>query len=114
MDWEEFNREPVAGYSTKERLQQMLESTDFAFLVMTAEDEHADSTLHARANVIHEAGLFQARLGFNRAVLLLEGSCEEFSNVAGITQIRFPKGDIRTVFEDVRQVLEREKIIAAP
>ena len=26
---------------------------------MTAEDEHADGTKHARENVIHEVGLFQ-------------------------------------------------------
>ena len=63
LDWDEFNREPVAGYSTKERLEQMLERVTFAFLIMTAEDEHADETLHARENVIHEIGLFQGRLG---------------------------------------------------
>ena len=49
-----------------------------AFLVMTAEDEQPDGTLRARDNVIHEAGLFQDRLGFKRAIILLEEGCEEF------------------------------------
>jgi predicted nucleotide-binding protein len=78
---------------------------------MTAEDEQSDGQLHARMNVIHEAGLFQGRLGFQRAIVLLEDGCEEFSNIQGLGQIRFPKGDIRAVFEEVRQVLEREGLL---
>ncbi len=62
-------------------------------------------------NVVHEAGLFQGRLGFTRAILLLEDGCEEFSNVQGLGQIRFPRGNIRAAFEEVRQVLEREGIL---
>ncbi len=45
----------------------------------------------ARMNVIHEAGLFQGRLGFTKAILLLEDGCSEFSNIQGLGQIRFPK-----------------------
>ena len=108
---EEYNREPTPGRSTKERLLEMLDAACFAFLVMTAEDEHGDGKMHARANVIHEAGLFQGRYGFERAIILLEEGCEEFSNVRGIGQIRFPKGDIAAKFEEIRRVLEREKII---
>jgi len=111
LDWDEFNREPVAGFSTKERLEQMLDDACFAFLVMTAEDEYADGTKHARENVIHEAGLFQGRLTFQRAIILLEEGCAEFSNFHGIGQLRFPRGNIKAVFDDVRQTLEREGLI---
>ncbi len=113
LPWDEFNREATAGLSTKERLQTMLDQATFAFLIMTAEDERADGTKVARANVIHEVGLFQGRLGFERAIVLLEEGCQEFSNIVGITQIRFPTGRIETVFEEVRRVLEREKVLAA-
>ena len=58
---------------------------------MTAEDEQPDGTLRARENVIHEAGLFQGRLGFEKAIILLEEGCEEFSNIEGLGQIRFPE-----------------------
>jgi predicted nucleotide-binding protein len=78
---------------------------------MTAEDEHVDDSVHARENVIHEAGLFQGRLGFRKAIILLEEGCSEFSNITGLNQIRFPKGKISSAFEDIRRVLEREKII---
>jgi predicted nucleotide-binding protein len=111
LTYEEFNRESPAGYSTKERLQQMLRTSDFAFLVMTSEDEHADGTRHARENVIHEIGLFQGARSFERAIILLEQGCEEFSNIAGITQIRFPQGFIMASSEEVRKVLEREGLL---
>ena len=62
-------------------------------------------------NVIHEAGLFQGRLGFERAIILLEEGCEKFSNIHGLGQIQFSQGKIKATFEEVRQVLEREGII---
>lgn len=111
LPYDEFNRVPVAGFSNIARLSEMLDSAAVAFIVLTAEDEQADGKLHARMNVIHEAGLFQGRLGFEKAILLLEEGCEEFSNVQGLGQIRFPAGDISSKFEDIRQVLEREELI---
>ncbi len=89
----------------------MLDQSCMAFLVLTAEDEQTDGTLHARENVIHEAGLFQGRLGFEKAIILLEEGCEEFSNIHGLGQIRFPKRNIKAVFEEIREVLEREGVI---
>lgn len=111
LAWDEFNRVPIAGITNIERLHQMLENAAIAFLIMTAEDEQADGNVRARMNVIHEAGLFQGRLGFTRAIILLEEGCEEFSNIQGLGQIRFPKGKISAVFEEIRQVLEREELI---
>ena len=106
----EFNSETPAGKSNKERLEAMLAEACFAFLVMTAEDEHGDGTLHSRENVIHEAGLFQGRLGFDRAIVVLEENCVPFSNIEGLGQIRFPKTNIKAAFEEVRDVLLREGI----
>lgn len=112
LPWDEFNRVPVAGVTNIARLSEMLDASAIAFLVMTAEDEMADGSMQARMNVIHEAGLFQGRLGFSRAIVMLEEGCEEFSNVAGLGQIRFPRGNIAAAFEEVRRVLEREGLIA--
>ena len=109
LSYDEFNRISVAGLNTQERLAEMLDQCSFAFLVMTAEDVR-DGLLHARENVVHEAGLFQGRLGWRKAIILLEEGCEEFSNIVGLGQIRFPKGNIKVIFEEVRRVLEREGI----
>lgn len=113
LPWDEFNRDSVAGIATTERLVQMLDNAGFAFLVMTAEDEHADATVHARANVIHEVGLFQGRLGMRKAIVLLEEGCHEFSNIHGLSHIPFSRGQVFSTFEEIRKVLEREKIVDA-
>ena len=108
---DEFNRVPVAGRTNIERLSEMLNESAFAVIVMTAEDEQSDGRFHARMNVVHEAGLFQGRLGFTRAIVLIEEGCEGFSNIEGLGQIRFPKGKIAAAFEELRKVLEREKLL---
>jgi predicted nucleotide-binding protein len=108
---EEFNSEPTPGIHTTQRLETMLSQTRMAFLVMTAEEKHADGTLQTRPNVIHEVGLFQARLGPRRAIVMIEDGCAEFSNLSGLTTIRFPSGDIAARSEDVRHVLEREGFV---
>ncbi|MCK6502869.1 nucleotide-binding protein [Myxococcota bacterium] len=111
LPWDEFNRVPVAGIANAARLQQMLGDAVIAIIVLTAEDETPEGRLQARQNVIHEAGLFQGHLGFERAILLLEDGCDEFSNINGLGQIRFPKGDVSAAFEDIRRVFEREGLI---
>lgn len=108
LPYDEFNRVPVAGITNIERLSEMLDAAAIAFIILTGEDEQADGVLHARMNAVHEAGLFQGRLGFTKSIILLEDGCEEFSNIHGLGQIRFPKGNISAVFEEIRRVLERE------
>jgi predicted nucleotide-binding protein len=107
LQTEEFNRVSPAGVATASRLEEMLESSNIAFLVLTAEDERGDK-LAARQNVVHEAGLFQGRLGFRRAIIVREQGCEEFSNIHGLGQLQFPAGSISATFGEVRAVLERE------
>lgn len=108
----EFNSEAQAGRTTVHRLEEMLGNSCVALLVFTGEDLHEDGATHARANVVHEAGLFQGRLGFEKAIVLLEEGCAEFSNLTGLQHIRFPKGKVGACFEEVRRVLEREKVVA--
>lgn len=97
-----------AGHTIRDILEDMLENSSFACLVLTAEDEMADGTMRARQNVIHETGLFQGRLGFSRAIVMLEEGAEEFSNVQGVQQIRFSKGNIKETFGEVLATLRRE------
>lgn len=112
LEVEEFNRVPTAGVSIVERLRQMLDRADFAFLVMTAEDETTDGQRRARENVVHEVGLFQGRLGFGRAIVVLEEGCNEFSNIHGIGQLRYPRGRIMAVTEEIRRILEAERVVS--
>ncbi len=111
LQWQEFNRDAVAGLTTFERLEQMLNQASFALLVMTGEDEDKEGRLHARENVVHEVGLFQGRLGPRRAIVLLEQGCSEFSNIVGLSQLRFPRGHVSAAFEEIRRVMEREGLV---
>jgi predicted nucleotide-binding protein len=97
-----------AGHTIRDILEEMVARTSFAVLVLTGEDEQADGSLRARQNVIHEAGLFQGRVGFARAILLLEEGVEEFSNVQGVQYIRFSKGNIKETYGEVLATLRRE------
>jgi predicted nucleotide-binding protein len=112
LPYDEFNRVPVAGVTNIARLSEMLDAAAVAFVILTAEDEMADGAMQARMNVVHEAGLFQGRLGFTRAIVLLEEGCNQFTNIEGLGQIRFPKGNIAACFEEIRLVLEREGLLS--
>ena len=89
----------------------MLLASRFAFLVMTAEDQDEAGFMHARENVVHEIGLFQGKLGWRRAVILLEDGCTEFSNIHGLSHIKFSKGQIEKSFAEVEGALTREGAI---
>jgi hypothetical protein len=97
-----------AGHAIRDILNDMLSKSSFAILVMTGEDQTSDGGMRARQNVVHEAGLFQGRLGFTRAIVLLEKGAEEFSNIHGIDQIRFDKKRIKETFGDVVATIRRE------
>jgi len=97
-----------AGHAIRDVLEEMLEESSIAFLVMTGEDETAKGSVRARQNKIHETGLFQGRLGFHLAIILLEEDTEEFSNIQGVQQIRFSKGKIKETYGEVLATIKRE------
>jgi predicted nucleotide-binding protein len=97
-----------AGHTVRDILEDMLKESSFALLVMTAEDETSDGLKRARQNVVHEAGLFQGRLGFKRALMLVEKDLDLFSNVDGIQYLEYSKGNIKETFGEVLATLKRE------
>lgn len=97
-----------AGHSIRDVLDSMLKVSSFAILMMTGEDESADGEVRARQNVVHEAGLFQGRLGFNRAIAVVEDGVEVFSNLNGVDQIRYPKGHVESAVAKILATLRRE------
>ena len=108
LDVEAYEVGARAGHAVRDILETMLQSSSMAFLVMTGEDETADEKYQARQNVVHELGLFQGRLGFARAIALVEDGTKLFTNMEGIQQIRFSKGNIQGTFGEVLATIKRE------
>jgi predicted nucleotide-binding protein len=106
-----YESESRAGESIIPILEKMLSQATFAILVLTAEDETAAGEKRARQNVIHEAGLFQGRLGFRKAILLRQEGLEDFTNVDGLQYIGFSGERIEQTFYELERVLRREKQI---
>lgn len=104
---DEFDRIPTVGETITGRLEQMLNKASFAFLIMTAEDEQKDGGFHPRLNVVYEFGLFQGRLGLDKAIILREKNCRSFSNAHGFIEIRFEEGKLLDKSEKIRIALEK-------
>ncbi len=97
-----------AGHEIRDILADALNRSSFAILVMTGEDETTDNEFQPRLNVVHELGLFQGKLGFHRAIILLEEGTQAFSNINGVQHIPFSKGNIKETFGDIIATLHRE------
>jgi predicted nucleotide-binding protein len=105
---DEFDSVSTPGMSIETRLVQMKNDAGIAFIIMTADDEQPGGQVRARQNVVHEIGFFQGALGFERAIIVREDGCEEFSNIDGIVYIPFPKGHVSAAFQKIRETLQRE------
>ncbi|WP_052266116.1 TIR domain-containing protein [Pedobacter kyungheensis] len=106
-----FEDESRTGETIVDVLTQFLEHSSFAILIMTAEDETAGGTIRARQNVIHEAGLFQGRLGFENVIILKQNQVEEFSNIAGLQYIPFDGDNIEQTFYELQRTLKKVGLI---
>ncbi|WP_091232677.1 TIR domain-containing protein [Microbacterium sp. 3J1] len=101
-----------AGHSIRDILEDMLAESTFAILVMSKEDEQVaiegeKPRFRARQNVVHEAGLFQGRLGFSRAIIVKEDDVEMLSNVEGVQYVPFTS-HIRETYGEVLAAIRRE------
>lgn len=107
----EFDKNLPASKHILDHILELIRRSAVACIVLTSEDTLENGTHHPRLNVVHELGLCQAIIGVGNTIILLEQDCEEFSNISGLVQIRFPKGNIEAAFEEIRRVLEDRGII---
>ena len=97
-----------AGHGIRDLLQyrRPYENT-CAFLVMTGEDIGQSHGADLRLNLVHEAGIFECRIGFGNTTLLLDQGVQGLSHMHGIAQLRFPAGNIAEAFGEVSAALMR-------
>src|SRR5438270_3252 len=93
-----YEAESRVSRSIVETLESMLDEATFAVLILTAEDATAEGGRRSRQNVVHEAGLFQGRLGFKKVVILKQDGVEGFSNVDGLQYIPFAGEGLEQAF----------------
>jgi predicted nucleotide-binding protein len=100
----ELAQEANRGGTVIEKLEENSDKCDSAVFVMSGDDEDSNGQVHARENVVHEIGYFQAKYGRRNVVLLHEEGVNIPSNLGGIVYSAYPKGMIRASFG----VLDRE------
>ena len=105
---EDYESGARAGHAIRDILDDKTAKSSIAFLVLTEEDEQNGEEFVARRNIIHETGLFQGKLGYNRAIVLVEEGAGELKDLYGIQQIRFPKNKISESFKEIHAAIERE------
>jgi predicted nucleotide-binding protein len=106
-----YESESRLGESITSFLSEMLDISSFAVLILTAEDETAEGSLRARQNVVHEAGLFQGRLGFDRVVLLRQEKAEAFTNIAGLQHLQFAGDEVEQTFYELRRKFKKAGLV---
>lgn len=106
-----FEDESRTSESIINILNEFLDNSSLAILVMTAEDETSEGKIRARQNVIHEAGLFQGRLGFDKVIILKQEGVEEFTNVSGLQYIPFTQENIEQCFYELQRKLKKLGLI---
>lgn len=100
-----FEADTRAGNMTLDVVMQMLSRSTVAVVVMTGVEKLRDGRILARQNVVHEIGLAQGLLGVENTIVLLEDGTEEFTNISGLTEVRFPKGEIHITRSEVLTTL---------
>ncbi len=100
----EQGRGSTPGRSTVEKLTEASNLCHRAIVVVTVDDTSSFGEHRSRENVMHEIGFLQAKLGFDRLVILHEEGALGPHYLADFVNISFPKGNVRAAMID----LERE------
>ena len=111
LDVELFEGESRTAKQIVEVLEQMLSRPNAAVILMTGDDTTDSGKKRARQNVVHELGLFQGRLGFERVAILVQSGVELPTNIDGLQQIRFREQEVQSVFPELDNWLEQLKLL---
>jgi sugar/nucleoside kinase (ribokinase family) len=99
------------GQSISGAIRDVLDRCSFAICVLSADSQTVSGAGRADQDIVHQAGVFQGRYGFDRVALLVEDGCEVFSNAAGLIRMSFPRGHVEATFLDVERMLVREGLL---
>jgi hypothetical protein len=102
----ELAQQVNAGNTIIEKLIKESNNCNYAIIVMTGDDTDNKGNLRSRENVMHEIGFFQGKYGRNRVCILHEENTSIPTNLSGIAYIPYRKGDIKSIFNELRKELQ--------
>jgi sugar/nucleoside kinase (ribokinase family) len=106
-----FETESWESRNITEALSGYLDRCSFAVCVLTGEDMTEDGRRRARQNVIHEAGLFQGRYGFDRVLLLVDEECDFHLDPIGLNVVTFPRRDLASAFWQISRMIRQQGFV---
>jgi hypothetical protein len=106
LKYTEFTDASAKRFLVTERVAQMAFGADLAVAVMSAEDKVDGGGFRARQNVIHEIGVAQGALGWERVIICREEGVESFTNMSGLVYISYKRDAVTASFDDLRQHIE--------
>lgn len=102
---EAYEAQVRTGQVIRDVVEGMIATSHAAVLVLTRVDEMKDGSWRGRQNVVHEIGYAQARLGWDRVVVVVEEGVEIPSNLDGTMQVRYRRGQISSIEGQVAAAL---------
>jgi hypothetical protein len=105
----EFSDLDATETTVTDRVRNMARECRLAVAVMSAEDTVEGGRRRARQNVIHETGLAQGTLGFDRVIVVLEAGVEPFSNFQGVIYLPLPStgnADVQAMLGRLRDMID--------
>lgn len=107
LDCVEFNDPGASRITIVDRVKEMVYGAHVAVAIMSAEEALAEGGIRrARQNVIHEIGLAQGHLGFDRVIIMQERGVEPFTNMDGLVYVPFASDNLPAAYDDLRQHIE--------
>jgi sugar/nucleoside kinase (ribokinase family) len=102
-----------SGEGQGEAMARLVALCGFAVCLLTGQDTMRTGHRYPDQSVVHQAGVFQGRVGFGRVALLVEEGVEIFSNVAGLICPPFRRGNVESTFWHLTRMLRREGLLDA-
>lgn len=106
-----FESDAWESRQVTDALSRYMDKCSFAVCVLSGEDLTQDGRKRARQNVLHEAGLFQGRYGFDRVMLFVEEGCEVELDAIGLSTITFRKDAIDSTFWRLQKMIRTQGFV---
>lgn len=96
-----FESMPRAGDVNINVIEASIRSSNAAVLHLTPDDEVTGGKKRGRQNVVHEIGFAQGALGVRQVVIVQHVGAESFSNLDGVSVIRYESNSLYDKLEDL-------------